>query len=180
MEPPPGPYAWMCLVCSTSNAAGSLQCIQCGCPDRVNGRELTERQRQFAVGQPYDGAHRGKPKSRVPGRRLDGSNTVPLVDLVRAAFGVVALIFALYEILASGHSRVSLSRHSTAVDIHDTLALTVIAIGYVGLLVWAVATVADHFDRRPNEPIYRWVSNLSVGIGFPCLVLGIVIEISSR
>jgi len=176
MEPPPEPYAWSCLVCSTSNAAGSLQCTQCGCPDRVDGRELAERQRQFSLGQPYDGTHKGKPKSRIPGRRLDGSNTVPLIDLVKAAFGAVAIVFALHQMLSSGRTRVFLSRHSAGVEVQDTLALAVIALGYVALLVWAVATVADHFDRRANEAIYKRVSTFAVGLGFPCLLLGIAIQ----
>jgi hypothetical protein len=48
MDPPPEHYAWACQVCSSTNAAGALQCSRCGCPDRVDGRELAERQRQFA------------------------------------------------------------------------------------------------------------------------------------
>jgi hypothetical protein len=175
-EPPPWPYGWTCLICELANEAASLQCARCGCPDRVDGRELAERQRQFKLGRPYDGTHKGKPKSRIPGRRLDGSNIVPFHELLRAAFCAVGLLFGLYQIAVPGKARVFLSRRDPGVAVHDTWALVFVVIGYTGMLVFSVAMLADHFDRRKNEAIYERVMKLAVGVGFPCLLLGIAVQ----
>lgn len=98
MDPPPEPYAWACLVCSTTNAAGALQCSRCGCPDLVDGRELAERQRQYAQGQPYDGTHKGPVRTRIEGRRVNGSNIIPLHDLLRGALGALGFALGLFKL----------------------------------------------------------------------------------
>jgi hypothetical protein len=177
MDPPPDPYAWTCQVCSTTNAAGALQCSRCGCPDRVDGRELAERQRQFAKGQPYDGTKKGPVRSRIEGRRVDGSNIVPFRDLLLATLAPFAVVLALIDMFTKGSSRVALSRHDPGVIVDQPWALAAVAVGYLGLLVWGVATVADHFDRRPNEKRYTKVRTWAAAIGFLFMLLGTVLPV---
>ena len=177
MDPPPEPYAWACLVCGTANAAGALQCSRCGCPDRVDGRELAERQRQYAQGQPYDGTHKGPVRSRIEGRRVDGSNTVPLIDLFRAALGSVGFALALFNLFTQGHAQVFLSRSDPGVVVTQPWALAAVALGFAGVLVWCVATLADHFDRRPNEQRYATVRTWAASVGFVFMLLGTVLPV---
>ena len=177
MDPPPGPYAWVCLVCENRNAAGALQCSRCGCPDRVDGRELAERQRQFAKGQPYDGTKKGPVRSRIEGRRLDGSNIVPFRDLLLATLAPFAVVLALIDIFTNGSRLVALTRRDPGVIVDQPWALAAVAVGYLGLLVWGVATVADHFDRRPNEKRYAKVRNWGASVGFLFTFLGTMLPV---
>jgi len=176
MDPPPGPYAWVCLVCEKRNAAGALQCSRCGCPDRVDGRELPERQRQFAKGQVYDGTKKGPVRSRIEGRRVDGSNIVPFRDLLLAALAPFAVVLALIDMFTNGSRLVALTRRDPGVIVDQPWALAAVAVGYLGLLVWGVATVADHFDRRPNEKRYAKVRNWGASVGFLFMLLGTVLQ----
>ena len=177
MDPPPGPYAWVCLVCENRNAAGALQCSRCGCPNRVDGRELAERQRQFAKGQPYDGTKKGPVRSRIEGRRLDGSNIVPFRDLLLATLAPFAVVLALIDIFTKGSRLVALTRRDPGVIVDQPWALAAVAVGYLGLLVWGVATVADHFDRRPNEKRYAKVRNWGASVGFLFTFLGTMLPV---
>jgi hypothetical protein len=177
MDPPPGPYAWVCFVCENRNAAGALQCSRCGCPDRVDGRELAERQRQFAMGQPYDGTKKGPVRSRIEGLRLDGSNIIPLQDLLIAALAPFGVVLALIDIFTDGSRLVALSRHAPGVIVDQPWALAAVAVGYIGLFVWGVATVADHFDRRPNEKRYAKVRRWAAAIGFLSMLLGTLLPV---
>ena len=175
-EPPKEPYDWRCLVCETSNTAGNFSCSRCGCPDRVDGRELQERQRQFKLGQAYDGTHRAKPKSRDPLRRLDGSNKLPLIDLFGYLFFALTSGYMIYTALHDGSSRVGLSRRSEVIQIDQFWALAFVTLGYVLFMVYFVTHLIDHFDRRPNEKIYKAIIKWSIAIGFPCLLIGIILQ----
>ncbi len=175
-EPPKEPYDWCCLVCETNNPAGRTSCSLCKCPDRVSGRELQERQRQFKLGRPYDGAHRAAPKSRDPLKRLDGSNKLPIEDLLRYPFFTLAAGYAAYTAFLDGKSTVYLSRHSKGVLIEQYWALSFVISGYLLLAVFFMSQLIDHFDRRPNESIYKTIAKWSVGIGFPSLLIGIILQ----
>jgi hypothetical protein len=175
-EPPKEPYAWRCFVCEKSNAAGTQSCSTCGCPDQANGRELIERQRQYAFGQPYDGRYVTKPVSRDPKRRLDGSNKLPWLDLFRFPFFTLALGYAIFTLFKDGKSRVFFSRKDPGVMITDAWALFFVAAGYVLLLVYFVSQLVDHFDRRKNEELYKKLARMSLGTGFPCLLIGVLIQ----
>lgn len=167
-------------MCSTTNAAGALQCSRCGCPDRLDGRELAERQHQFAKGQPYDGTHRGPVRPRIEGRRVDGSNIIPLQDLLIAALAPFGVVLALIDIFTNGSRLVALNRRDPGVIVDQPWALAAAAaaaVGYLSLLVWGVATVADHFDRRPNEKRYTQVRTWAAAIGFLFMLLGTMLPV---
>lgn len=175
-EPPKQPYDWRCLVCETVNPAGSTSCSRCECPDRADGRELRERQRQFKLGQPYDGTHRAAPRSRDPSKRLDGSNKLPWKDLLTYPFFTLAIGYAVYKTFLDGESTVYLGRHSKGILIEQYWALSFVITGYLLLAVFFVSQLIDHFDRRPNESVYKTIAKWSIAIGFPCLIIGIILQ----
>lgn len=175
-EPPKEPYDWRCLVCETSNSAGSLACSHCGCPDRADSKEILERQRQFKLGQAYDGTHRSPPRSRDPYRRLDGSNRLPWPKLLGYPFYALAGLYAVYKSLTEGTAVIYFSRHADGIPITQFWPLVFVAAGYLLLVTQFASQIADHFDRRDNESTYKVVSRWSIAIGFPCMLIGIGLE----
>jgi hypothetical protein len=179
-EAPPGPYAWACMVCETHNAAGAEACEACGCPDRVAGQELFERQRQFKLGKPYDGTHRAKPKSRIPGRRLDGSNTFTFHELLESAIFVLAFVGALYQAAALGFVRVLASRHREGIEVTNPLAMGIALVGYACVLLYGVAIWADHLDRRlETEPRYKTARAWTITMGVVFVLLSAWLQLSN-
>lgn len=168
------------MVCETHNAAGREACARCGCPDRVDGRELVERQRQFKQGKPYDGTQRAKPKSRIPGRRLDGSNTFTVKELMNGVIFLLASTAALYQATALGYIAVLASRHREGVHVINPLALGIALVGYACVLLYGLGIWADHLDRRvETEPKYKAARSWSIGIGAACMLLSAVLQLSS-
>ena len=178
-EAPPGPYPWACLVCEKHNPANQQACSVCGCPDRVDGRELIERQRQFKKGQPYDGTRQAKPRSRIPGRRLDGSNTFTVKELLNGAVFLLAAMVGLYQATASGYITVLASRHSEGLHVTNPLAMGIAFVGYVCVSLYGAAIWADHLDRRvETEPRYEKARVWTIGIGGACMLLSAVLQMA--
>lgn len=178
-EAPPGPYAWACMVCEASNAAGREACARCGCPDRVDGRELFERKRQFKQGKPYDGTLQAMPKSRIPGRRLDGSNTFTVKELINGVIFLLASAAALYQATALGYITLLASRHREGVTVTNPLAMGIALVGYACVLLYGLAIWADHLDRRvETEPKYKAARRWSLGIGAACMLISAVLQLS--
>lgn len=143
----------------------------------MDGRELAERQRQFAQGQPYDDAHKVPVRSRIEGRRMDGSNIIPLHDLIRAALGLVGFALGLFKLFAEGSASVFLSRSDPGITVTQPWALSAVAVGFAGVLVLCIATLVDHFDLRPNEQRYATVRSWAAAIGFVFMLLGTLLPV---
>jgi hypothetical protein len=97
--------------------------------------------------------------------------------LLRAALGSVGFALALFNLFTQGHAKVFLSRNDPGVVVTQPWALAAVALGFAGVLVWGVATVADHFDRRPNEKRDTKVRTRAAAIGFLFMLLGTVLPV---
>jgi hypothetical protein len=83
----------------------------------------------------------------------------------------------LFKLFAEGSASVFLSRSDPGITVTQPWVLAAVAVGFAGVLVLCIATLADHFDRRPNEQRYATVRNWAAGIGFGFMLLGTLLPV---
>ena len=87
------------------------------------------------------------------------------------------MVLAVIYMFTKGSRRVAITRHDPGVIVDQPWALAAVAVGYLGLLVWGAATLADHCDRRPNDKRYTQVRTRAAAIGFLFMLLGTLLPV---
>ncbi len=154
-------YIWRCHVCDCRNEAETYRCARCGCPDEVNAYEIEERKRRYEL-HPENYplvAPAQFDKPRDPTRRADGSNIVPINELVRSVFLSIVGLWLAWSFLKDERAIFSFGKGShTYIEVSGFFSSLLGALSILAIASSAISVVADHFDRRPNESIYKKIN----------------------
>ncbi len=137
----------VCSNCKTESARGAYVCHRCGEP---------------FLPEPDLNAH-------VP-------NKVPVEDLIRGFILVPASLWLAVAFLREGKATLSFSRNAKfAIEVTGPWSSL---LGAIAMLMGAAAfaaLVADHFDKRPTEHIYKRLFNACF-LGFAaCFLLSVLV-----
>lgn len=107
-----------------------------------------------------------------PTRRADGSNIVPIDELLRSIFLAIAGLWLAWTFFKEEHAVFSLGKRSnTYIEVSGFFSSLLGSLAMLAVASSAISIVADHFDRRPNEPMYKRVNSycLAAFIGLALL-----------
>jgi hypothetical protein len=153
-------YDWHCQVCDSTNPSSASICTQCGCPDEVNALEIEARKRTYVPGtsrvQTTTRTSETEPKSEITNHRPDGSNIVPIKDLINSLFLTVIGVWLAWSFFKGEKAVFTFSKHAhTYIEVSGIFSSLLGSLAMLTLASSSISIIADHFDRRANEPAYK-------------------------
>jgi hypothetical protein len=153
-------YDWHCQVCDSTNPAAASICTQCGCPAEVNALEIEARKRAYLPGitrvQETTWTNETEPKSEIHNRRPDGSNIVPIRDLMNSLFFTVIGVWLAWSFFKDEKAVFAFSKRAhTYIEVSGIFSSLLGSLAMLTLASSSISIIADHFDRRANEPAYK-------------------------
>lgn len=153
-------YNWHCQVCESTNQATVESCINCGCPAEVNALEIEERKRVYKRNTPGTQAaptvEETDKKPETPARRADGSNIVPTKTQLDSFFFSLICVWLSWVFLRDERAVFAFSKHARSyIEVSGFFSSLLGSLAMLAMASSFISIVADHFDRRPNEPAYK-------------------------
>jgi hypothetical protein len=152
-------YDWHCQVCDSANPAAASICTQCGCPSEVNALEIEARKRAYVPGKNVlktSWTNEPKPRPETPNRRPDGSNIIPIRDLMNSLLLTVIGVWLAWSFFKDEKAVFAFSRHAhTYIEVSGYFSSLLGSLAMLTLASSSISIIADHFDKRANEPAYK-------------------------
>lgn len=147
---------WFCKVCENQNPPSAGICEQCGSPADIEKSEIESRQEGYKKQGPLKPTQIDGPETTLPERRPDGSNIIPTNELIQSFFFTILGGWLAWRFLKDEQAVFAFSkRASTYIEVSGFFSSLLGALAMLMVASSSLSIIADHFDRRPNEPAYK-------------------------
>lgn len=166
-------HFWTCDVCREKNPPYTEACRNCytlAPRSDINIRKQLDIEKQTPEDEKSIQEETSL-EAAAPSRRPDGSNIIPGDELMRAAMVSLFGPWLAWSFLKDERALFSLGKRShTYIEVSGFFSSLLGALSMLAVASGAISIIADHFDRRPNEPTYQKI-NRYCWIAFLILVL---------